>query len=157
MTAPATGTNEQLSPRFQSLVGAHQHVERLMSRHQEALVGFDLAEARRLFDQLRCQTIEHMQFEELELLPAYAEHGQWERGGRPELFRAEHHQIYLMINHLTRILDDLDSPDHLTRRAVIDLLDAEKAFKGVLEHHSLRENTYLYPALNRIERPGHAG
>ena len=147
-------SNEALSPRIQRLAEAHDHFERLMLGHQEALVGLDLAAARQLFEHLRCAKMEHMQHENAVLLPVYAECVRWERGGGPELFRAEHDQIYHMMNTLTRALDDLDRPGALTKRAVIEQLDAEKALKGVLEHHALREAFHLFPALSRLELSG---
>lgn len=151
MTSASAEANQRPSPQLLNLVEGHEHFEQLMLMHQEALVGLELSEARRLFEQLRCRKVDHMQLEDRELLPLYAELGQWERGGNPEIIRAEHDQIYLMMNHLTQSLEDLDRPGQLTRRAVVEVLDAEKSFKGVLEHHSLREATHLYPALGRID------
>jgi len=140
------------SPEHRKLIDDHRFFELAVVRHQEALVGIELEAARRLFDELRCAKIEHMQCEEAELLPLYATQASWERGGRPELFRAEHKQIYHMLNALTQLLDDLARPGAMNRKAVIDLIDAEKAFKGVLEHHVLREHFHLFPALARLDR-----
>ncbi len=154
MSEDTSRPNESFSPRIKRLADDHEHFADLMIRHQEALIALELDEAVRLFEELRCGKTEHMQYENAELLPAYAEHVRWDRGGRPDLFRAEHDQIYHMMNVLTETLNDLRRPAALTRRAVIDQIDAEKALKGVLEHHSLREDFHLLPAMSRLERAG---
>jgi hypothetical protein len=154
MSERTSRPDESYSPRIQRLADEHEHFADSMIRHQEALIALELEEAVRLFEELRCAKTEHILYENAELLPEYAEHVRWDRGGRPELFRAEHDQIYHMMNVLTQALNDLRRPRALTRRAVIDQLDAEKALKGVLEHHALREAFHLFPAMSRLDRAG---
>lgn len=43
---------------------------------------------------------------------------------------------------------DADAPDF--RRAVLRVFDMESTFKHLEHHHSLREETYLFPALDQV-------
>jgi len=144
----APSSDLPMCDRVQAMLKAHARFEKLMAEHQIALVDRAMDIAKTRFDRLRVEKLEHMLDEERTLIPAYAELGEWERGGDPELFLAEHRKIYAMANQVASSLDDLDR-GRLTGIAIVQIIDAEKAFKGVIEHHHLREQIHLFPRLTQ--------
>ncbi len=144
----ASSNGLSMADRVAAMLAAHARFEKLMAEHQEALVDRATDVAKATFDTLRFEKLDHMLDEERTLIPMYAELGEWERGGDPELFLAEHRQIYTMANQVACSLDDLDRGT-LTGIAIVQIIDAEKAFKGVMEHHHLREQIHMFPRLTQ--------
>ena len=93
----------------------------------------------------------HMGFEDEILLPKYREldsPGRWDA----TLYSKEHQKIddlFLRIkNTLTSLIEQRLEASQL-RRGIIQLLDREKSFKGLCEHHQEREEKSLFPELDR--------
>ncbi|MBI2895085.1 MAG: hemerythrin domain-containing protein [Deltaproteobacteria bacterium] len=142
------GTTEP--PTFLKLVGVHERLSELFLLHQEALLAGDLALAKARLAEYELDLSAHMRAEEEILMPIYERAGEVPRGPA-ELFTGEHRK---MLRFLRRFRDRLAELARSGRppatREVIALLDEEAPFKGLVEHHDLRERLILYPTLDRV-------
>jgi hemerythrin-like domain-containing protein len=131
---------------LEPLVDLHQVMELLLVRHRLALMRADTPLALSTFRRFaRCMR-RHVADESERVLPVYRrlepEDG-FLRGGAPDIFDNEHAKIL-------RFLDRIESWTERTRGepvACLDVLDREKIFADLLEHHDTRERAFLYPAL----------
>ncbi len=129
----------------------HQQLDEIFLLHQEALLQGHLQAAADILDAFNtCHTL-HMNFEDKVLLPMYAdleEQGKW----NATLYHQEHQKIQDLYGRIEEglqwlIKQSLD-PSQL-RRNIINLLDREKSFKGLCEHHQEREEASLLVELDR--------
>ena len=124
----------------------HLYLDELLHLHQEALLEKDIALALE-FWQLHAQMLRvHIELEEQWLLPALARSvvkPAWEAA----IYRAEHGKILSLGDNLKLALGDLQ---HVApgRRILIALLDKQRSYKNVLEHHEEREEKGLLPELD---------
>ncbi|RKG60453.1 hypothetical protein D7X30_05780 [Corallococcus sp. AB011P] len=134
---------------FVSLGALHRDLEELFLLHQEALMGMDLSAARERLARYREELTRHLEAEEALLLPELPRAGRI-RGAAPELFTGEHQRMRELLAKCQGAVDALDAsaPDY--RRAVLRVFDMESTFKHLEHHHSLREETYLFPALDGV-------
>ncbi|NOJ94901.1 hypothetical protein D7W82_32455 [Corallococcus sp. CA049B] len=134
---------------FVSLGALHRDLEELFLLHQEALMGLDLPAARERLSRYREELTRHLEAEEALLLPELPRAGRI-RGAAPELFTGEHQRMRELLAKCQDAVDALDAsaPDY--RRAVLRVFDMESTFKHLEHHHSLREETYLFPALDGV-------
>ncbi|RKH16568.1 hemerythrin domain-containing protein [Corallococcus praedator] len=134
---------------FVSLGALHRELEELFLLHQEALMGMDLPVARERLSRYREDLTRHLEAEEALLLPELPRAGRI-RGAAPELFTGEHQRMLELLVKCQDAVDALDpaAPDY--RRAVLRVFDMESTFKHLEHHHSLREETYLFPALDAV-------
>jgi len=93
----------------------------------------------------------HMRFEDDKLLPAYAA---LERQGRWDatLYSQEHRKIEQLYEKIEQELEEMTNRKadaRSLRRSIIGLLDREKSYKGLCEHHQEREETSLLVELDR--------
>jgi hemerythrin-like domain-containing protein len=89
----------------------------------------------------------HMDAESDFLLPLYEKYiSPIPAGGAVELFIHEHHKINRYLDEFTGIYVDLgkESLD------LVRLFDLHYKFKHLLDHHHLREDTFLFRLLDRI-------
>jgi len=129
----------------------HQQLGQLFFVHQEAVL---LAELPRAIETLRQFTEAHdlhKNFEDEHLLTRLAElddPGDWPAS----LYGHEHNKINDLLMQLNEDLSQLNAQE-LTgtalRAELIELLDREKSFKGLCEHHQEREEAGMLPALDR--------
>jgi uncharacterized protein with PIN domain len=140
--------------RLEPLLDLHGALEVVLLKHRVALMGAAVEEALRLFRRFAAMLHRHLADEDELVLPIYAQHAPasgWERGAAPAIFEAEHENI---LGHLARLEDGLVSLAATEGEArvvgCLALLDREKVFGDLLEHHDLRERRYLYPTLERI-------
>jgi uncharacterized protein with PIN domain len=145
---------EQGLQRLEPLLDFHQALEVLLLRHRLALMRTDLSEATRAFRHFAALLNRHLADEEDLVLPPYEANPPaegYERGAGPTVFRAEHQNI---LGHLLRLEGALAGLAEVGKSelpvACLKLLDREKVFADLLEHHDLRERQYLYPALERL-------
>ncbi len=125
----------------------HRHLDELMLLHQEALLLQDIPLATRFLDLFDSLLSAHIEAENQHLIPALA------RQPSPRwsalLYQKEHEKITAM---LQKIQTQLQALPGLTgqplRRAILALLDYERAFKNVMEHHEEREETGLLRELD---------
>ncbi|MCY1031779.1 hemerythrin domain-containing protein [Corallococcus sp. BB11-1] len=134
---------------FVSLGALHRELEELFLLHQEALMGMDLPVARERLTRYRADLTRHLEAEEALLLPELPRAGRI-RGAAPELFTGEHQRMLELLAKCQDAVDALEpsAPDY--RRAVLRVFDMESTFKHLEHHHSLREETHLFPALDRV-------
>ena len=129
----------------------HLDLRELFARHQEALLQGDLEKAITELDHFAACLKVHIQLEDSYLLPEFAK---IERSTKWDvsLYEKEHEKI----KHLHQTIhDDLNwlSEQQLDesqlRRNIIALLDKEKTFKGLNEHHEDREEDALLKELDQ--------
>jgi hemerythrin-like domain-containing protein len=134
---------------FLSLLDIHERLKELFLAHQEALLKLEIELARERLRHFERELREHMRHEEEWLLPVYQRAGRIP-GGAVEFFTGEHRKMLELLGRLQAALEQLASHSPDLSRQVIELFDAEAVFKQVVEHHDLREQNILYPALDRV-------
>jgi len=129
----------------------HQELGQLFFTHQQAVLVGDLPRAIEALQQFTKAHDLHKSFEDEHLLPRLAElddPGDWPAS----LYNHEHNKIGDLLTRLEQDLMQLKQQD-LTgtplHAALIELLDREKSFKGLCEHHQEREEKGMLPALDR--------
>lgn len=151
----ATGS-EVSSLSFLALLETHRDLDELFLRHQESLLALNLEQAARELEEYEQRLLRHMAEEEDWLLPIYGRAGAIP-GGALELFTGEHRKMREFVTRFKKTLAALrsrlglqsDWPRDL-KRELITLLDQQTLFKHLVEHHGAREETILYPALDRV-------
>lgn len=132
---------------FLSLLEVHAQLEELFLLHQEALLRLDIARAGDLLERYELALQAHMRDEDEYLLPRYAAGGAAPRASA-ELFEAEHDRIKHFVAKFRVRVDQLAADP--TPRGVIALITDQALFKGLMEHHDIREKELLYPTLDRL-------
>ena len=134
---------------FLSLESEHADLERLFDSHQRALLARDVSAAVATINTFENRLKWHIGFEEEVLLPLYKAKAGEVEGGTLPIFQAEHRKLHESAATLTRHTAGLhDAPDMLG--AILNLLDEEALFKGLLNHHALREQKLLFPRLDAV-------
>lgn len=129
----------------------HRELDQLFFIHQEAVLVGDLTRAIETLRRFSAAHDRHKNFEDEHLLTRLAEiddPGDWPAS----LYAHEHDKINDLLTqldeHLSRI--HAQEPDGTAlRAALIELLDREKSFKGLCEHHQEREEKGMLPALDK--------
>jgi uncharacterized protein with PIN domain len=141
---------------LEPLVDLHQAFEVLFLKHRLALMDGDLVRALKMIRRFNLCMRRHIEDERDLILPLYQKSGQvkgFERGADPSLFENEHAKI---LDHLERMEASAEAlgreaaGGEKLRTRCLQLLDREKVFTDLLEHHDLRERTHLYPALEAV-------
>ena len=135
----------------EQIASCHKQLDEIFLLHQEALMQGHLQDASSILKAYNaCHTV-HMQFEDEVLLPKYAsleQQGNWDA----TLYQQEHHKIHDLYEKIEQGLlwlrEQSLNPSQL-RRNIIGLLDREKSFKGLCEHHQEREESSLLIELDR--------
>ncbi len=128
----------------------HRDLKELFSRHQEMLLQADFENATHRLEQFRICLKIHMQLEEQYLFPEFAEiehKSKWD----VTLYEKEHekiNQLYLDIADSLQWLREQEFNKSDQQRNIIALLDKEKTFKGLNEHHEDREEDALLKELD---------
>jgi len=129
----------------------HQQLGKLFFVHQEAIFLADLPRAIETLQRYTEAHDLHKRFEDEHLLTRLAEledPGDWPAS----LYSHEHNKINDLLTQLEENLDRLNTrklTGTALRTELIELLDREKSFKGLCEHHQEREETGMLPALDR--------
>jgi hemerythrin-like domain-containing protein len=131
----------------------HRHLDEVMLLHQEALLlqKFSLAEQLlMLFEDL---LLAHIEAEDRILLPLFEkellEKEQFESRWPALLYYKEHEKILAMMAKVKQkfaLIAALEGSEQ--RRAMLALLEYQRTFKNVLEHHTDREEQALLPELD---------
>lgn len=90
----------------------------------------------------------HAEFEEAEVFPRYAALDDHPRGGGPELFEADHTSFRKVAAAAQEALDTILAAGPGSRRLMVTRLGPFIRLGNVLEHHTLREERFLYPRLD---------
>ena len=136
--------------RIVELAEYHRDLERLFEQHQEALLDKDLELAAELFERHAAALLRHAAEEERVLIPRYDQLDEKERGGATELFTAEHDKLRDWVDRIRGLLDRLRADPSQLNRKLIRLLDTESTYKHQMEHHDLREERIMFPALDEL-------
>lgn len=123
----------------------HGYLDELFLVHQEALVANQLPLAVSALQTFSLRLKEHIGWEESLLFVCHQAlpESRWPTS----LYLKEHAKLDDLLGEISRQMTDvLDRP---SRRAVIELIDREKSFKGVLEHHEQREEVALLAELDQ--------
>ncbi len=132
------------------LARCHSQLDELFLQHQESLLQGKLEEALFLLEiYWSCHSL-HSEFEDEEIFPVYRElprPGRWDA----TLYDKEHQKINdlyeTLRSSITTLLDRALKGSEL-RRGIIQLMDREKSFKGLCEHHQEREEQSLLVELD---------
>jgi hemerythrin-like domain-containing protein len=134
---------------FIQLTKVHEWLDELFLAHQTALLSLDLNEAARCLDCYEANLLLHIKDEEELLIPIYGARASDIPGGAVEFFTGEHKKIRGFVVEFHKMLKPLRHQKKLQlKRAIIQLLDREAMYKGLLGHHHAREHNVLYPWLD---------
>ena len=132
----------------------HHRLDDLFLLHQEAVILGKFDEALQLLNCFKELHHLHMRFEDDQLIPkldGIDDPVRWPAS----MYTVEHAKVQdLMEKTVTRLQslrEDRVSRQGV-RRQIIDLLDEEKSFKGLCEHHQEREESGLLPELDSQTR-----
>jgi hemerythrin-like domain-containing protein len=134
---------------FIKLTKVHEWLDDLFLAHQTALLSLDLAEARHSLDLYETRLLLHIKDEDELLIPIYGARASDIPGGAVEFFTGEHKKIRRFLAEFHVMLQQLRTRKKLQlKHAIIQLLDREGMYKGLLAHHHAREHNVLYPWLD---------
>lgn len=133
---------------FEGFDEAHEELEELFLRHQDALVSKGREEALRRLEFFETRLRLHLRLEEEHLLPAL------ERGAADgaavtftaEFYLLEHKKMLDLLAGVSAALVGLPA-GRVAPRAVVEILDREWMFKNLMDHHVRREHSTLFPEL----------
>ncbi len=130
----------------------HAEIDELLARHRDLVVGLEWAAALDALDAFERALRRHMEVEEQDVLPLYAQRVEPMPGADPQMFRLEHANI---LRNLADVRAALAAVDAKTagRRQAHEFIDKETMLLHLLRHHDLRERNTLYPALNLVLTP----
>lgn len=134
---------------FIKLGQVHEWLDELFLAHQTALLSLDLSEAQRCLDFYETNLLVHIKDEEELLIPTYGARASDIPGGAVEFFTGEHKKILGFVAEFHKMLkQSLNQKNLPLKHAIIQLLDREAMYKGLLGHHHAREHNVLYPWLD---------
>jgi hypothetical protein len=133
------------------ITGCHHALDELFLRHQEAVLLGKFDDAIRIFKCFKELHCLHMDFENNALISRLEElgiKGRWPAS----LYRKEHakvHELMMLTEKNLLSLSEAPKFNKDLRRRVIEFFDKEKTFKGLCEHHQEREESGMFPELDR--------
>jgi iron-sulfur cluster repair protein YtfE (RIC family) len=137
---------------FSSLSAEHEELERSFDSHQRALLSSDIGSAIAALTKFQSQLEQHIDFEERRLLPLYADKCAEIIGGTLEILQAEHRKLREDVHTLIQKAELLYT-SHDLPGAILQLLTEETTFKGLFQHHAVREERQLFPRLDERTTP----
>jgi uncharacterized protein with PIN domain len=152
----AHGSTDAPLVTLEPLVDLHRALEVLFLRHRLALMDAEVGRALKMLRRFNLCMRRHIEDERALIFPLYqhaAPAAGYEKGAHPDIFENEHRKI---LDHMERMeasteaLEEEAGGAEKLRARCLQLLDREKVFADLLEHHDLRERTYLYPAVEEI-------
>ena len=134
-----------MTTQFNSLLQCvsyyHRQIDEMLMLHQEAVIVQDIPlaeEALRLFSKLLKV---HIELED-ELLISRHEQLASEIRWRTRVYKEEHVKLFDLLGNIRQMLRKAPEATEM-RRWVIDIIDYERTFKNVMEHHEEREEKGL--------------
>ena len=128
----------------------HVLIDEFLLLHQEALVAMDFELATDIWLQFKSLLDGHIEAENTLLFPAFDElcvEARWP----VSLYLHEHHKILSLQTEVELRLQTLQGAP--TRRGVVELLDYQRSFKNVIEHHEEREEIALLKEIDAQVEP----
>lgn len=133
----------------------HLDLREIFALHQEALLQGYLEEAMTLLHNFNLCHESHAKLEECYLFPLFTniEHqSKWD----VSLYEKEHKKIDRLFQNISEDINWLSEQnlsESQLRRNIIALLDKEKTFKGLTEHHEEREEDAMLKELDELLEP----
>jgi hypothetical protein len=147
--------HEQLVSAFSRLLEVHRELGEIFLLHGECLLAAELALGRDVLRSYRELLFLHMQHEETQILPLYAELGGAPRFP-PVLYAGQHRKLRAMLTAIIASLDELAGDARAVRRGVLAVFDRETTFKHLEEHHDGAERDGLFAWLDAHVAPERA-
>lgn len=140
--SPSTG------PLTQANEAIHERQEEALLSVIERLTALDFTGARVEFTRLTEEMVAHLAVEDETTHRRYAALTNHPRGAAPELFDADHVSHAKVISACEEALAGLTEGGPDGRREMVLVLPLFFRLRNVLEHHTLREQRFLYPRLD---------
>lgn len=133
----------------------HHEIDEFILLHQEALLLQNLDLAKAFYALFRSVIESHIQTENTLLFPLFERYcASQSVDQKPRwpimLYQKEHEKLVDMLNKSKAMLDKLAEYEEgsAQRRAILVVLEYQKALKNVVEHHEEREEMALLPELD---------
>jgi hemerythrin-like domain-containing protein len=134
---------------FSLLLSEHTDLTCLFEKHQRALFSKDIGTALAAITRFGNELKRHIDYEENVLLPLYSAKGAETEGGTLTIFNAEHRKLKDTADNLARKTAAIYASSDMLG-SILKLLDEETLFKGLFDHHALREQNILFPRLDAV-------
>jgi hemerythrin-like domain-containing protein len=142
-------SKECIFKSFQDLNIIHIHMENIFYQHQLCVLNGNRTQALNFFNAYFAFIKKHIAEEEEWLFPLYEEIGKSIRGGSVKIFLGEHQKILQFLDKINGLLNSwLQFNVH--DQNTLNVLDIEYRCRELIEHHSVREDHFLFPELDRI-------
>lgn len=132
------------------LVEVHRDLAERFARHRDLVVGLEFGRALEALAEFETALRRHMEDEERLLLPLYESRVGRVPGGDPQFFYLEHANLLRNLETLSESLRRLAANPRAGRRQAHEFLHQEGLFLHLMEHHDRREQSFLYPQLDRV-------
>ena len=141
-------------PLTQANAQIHDGHEEAILRLIEDLTELDIPGARRGLRSLSIDMKAHLAVEDASTHQVYGALTDHPRGAAPALFEADHVSHAKVMRACEEALAKVDGAAPDLRRQVVLILPLFYRLRSVLEHHTLREQRFLYPRLDAELSPG---
>lgn len=137
----------------------HDRIAADFSAHQQALVraigqASAVTEARTAWDRFETRLRAHIQFEDEQLIPVFAERVQPPPlGCSQELLHAEHRKLERLLSSCGEAVSEHLEQHADEPAALLALIEQQRIIREVLEHHDQRERAAFFPALHDCLQP----
>ena len=125
----------------------HEEIDDALVGFLEGITALDETAAKAAWDRFVIALESHAQFEEATIFPRYAALGPHPRGQGIELFEADHTSLEKVVRGALEAIATIEAAHVDKRRVMITQLNALLRVRSILEHHTLREERFLYPTL----------
>lgn len=131
------------------MMDAHKVLHEAIAQHRDLVVGLEFTRASDALEEFARALHRHIEDEERDILPLYAERVGAVKGGRPEYFYGEHARMRELLATLVDESRALAATPRAGRREAHEFLEKESLLLHLLEHHDEREGMILYPELDK--------
>ena len=128
----------------------HEGIDTCLLDLLEAITALDMGAVPALWRALVERLEGHATWEEANTFPRYAALPDHPRGGGPALFEADHASLRKVTGAAAEAIEIIAAARTNQRRVMITQLGSILRLRSVLEHHSLREERFLYPRLDEV-------
>ena len=147
---------DALGVNYQSLLQfnrAHDDIDRIFDKHQEALLSSDIPEAQRRIGEFAKALRIHIRCEENWLLPLYEERCRGflkPRNQSISRYLYKHQKILNLLEIIQTSLNDFGQGEPISSSETMALLEREQVLRNFIAHHNFHENNDLHPNLDRL-------